>query len=162
MVEDYSDMASGESELGLSEKLAQLKLRNKSRRGLMHPDDLRRLKSLAPIPASPQRSLSTPTRPVAALASPSTPNLAPPGSPRPPTRSPPGSRSNSLRTKADLSDTHPELMKFAEKGDEDYSDMFEGALSSTALGKLITTSGRRQLRLRQSYKHSDPSTDQAV
>lgn len=53
-------------------------------------------------------------------------------SPRPAFRSPPSSRQNSFRSRAETADSQPELDKYTEKDDEDYSDIFD---KQSTLGK---------------------------
>ncbi|KAL7423239.1 Protein kinase of the Mitotic Exit Network [Cryptotrichosporon argae] len=129
--DDYSDLAVGEDNLEF--KLASMRLKDKGRKRLMHPDDLRKIGTLSPAPKTisasasasapaPVRSMSTPLRPAAApLMSPS---LSVPASPRP-TRSPPGSRQNSMRGRRDTPDSVLELQKYSEKDEDDFSDMFD-------------------------------------
>ncbi|WVQ96827.1 hypothetical protein IAU59_003934 [Kwoniella sp. CBS 9459] len=169
--EDWSDIGLGEGDDGIETKLAHLKLKNHGRRGLMHPDDIRKV-PLSPNPARPtplssapiSRSLSTPSKPSSSvpLTTPS-PSLPVPASPSPrnQARSPPSSRQNSLRGKGTGVGTpgsatfgendslvEMELNKYTEKEEEDYEDIFEG--QPPASGSKSTQS--LQLTTRRSNK----------
>ena len=142
-IEDYSDIAGGEDDSGLASKLANMKvslslcrvsdlnldsvqLKNKARRAILHPDDLRKLKSLAP-PSATQRSLSSPGESSASVGSHPpllNPALGPPQSPKPRTFIPAEFRHSSTR-KSELIESHLELHKYSEVDDEDYEDVFE-------------------------------------
>ncbi|WVF69329.1 hypothetical protein IAT40_004105 [Kwoniella sp. CBS 6097] len=147
--DDWSDIGLGEGDEGIESKLANLKLKNQGRRGLMHPDDIRKV-PLSPNPSKPaslgstqiSRSLSTPSKPSVSvpLTTPSS-SLPVPASPSPriQARSPPSSRQNSLRGKGTGAVTpgsvsmgendslvEMELNKYTEKEEEDYEDIFEG------------------------------------
>ncbi|RXK41642.1 STE/STE11/CDC15 protein kinase [Tremella mesenterica] len=169
LVDDYSDLVLDETEQALSQKLANLKLKHKARKGLMHPDDLRRLKTLSPMPAAPKRSLSTPSRPVSMTPvegeekkdriSPSSGLLgSPKGSPKLPNWTPPGSRSNSLRTKVDP-ESQAELLKYSEEGEEDYSDIFDsqmGTRTKTGTQSLQLTKRSNRSWLAEGDEETDP------
>ncbi|WWD18350.1 hypothetical protein CI109_102800 [Kwoniella shandongensis] len=170
-VEDYSDMAFGESEIGLEAKLANLKLRSHGRRGLMHPDDIRKV-PLSPLPksreasAKPLRSLSTPSRappPITPLQPHSSPTLPLPHSPKPPARSPPSSRQNSMRDKAASKlESQPELHKYTENEDEDYEDIFEGHQAQASGSKTgAVPSLQLTRRANTSWQGSDGEDDAA-
>ncbi len=112
----------------------------------MHPDDLRKVKSLAPPPLS-QRSLSTPNRPLAPMMSRqslSSPSLDPPRSPRRPVRSPMGSRQDSLQGRNQLLVSQSELHKYIEEEEEDYSDVFGGQGEASTLGESLFLAETRQ------------------
>nr|WVH01951.1 cytokinesis protein [Naematelia aurantialba] len=156
--EDYSDDILADA-TGLENKLADLKLKNKTRRGILHPNDLRKLSTTtapAPIPPIPVRSLSAPNKtspaipPVSSSAS-----LGPPRSPRPPIRSPPGSRQNSLRNKAELTESQRGLQKYTETENEDYSDMFDAEGDPTTLGARSTSSLQLTRRTNRSWDESE-------
>ncbi|ODN75633.1 STE/STE11/CDC15 protein kinase [Cryptococcus wingfieldii CBS 7118] len=122
--DDYSDMAFGDNEKALETKFAQLKLKAKTRRGIMHPDDIHK------IPLSPI-SKKTPTKPpVRSVSNPTPPSTLPvPPSPRPgiPGRSSPSSRQNSLRGKAKVGEEVEEQMKkYTENEEEEWEDVFVG------------------------------------
>ncbi|ODN74331.1 hypothetical protein L202_06748 [Cryptococcus amylolentus CBS 6039] len=122
--DDYSDMAFGDNEKALETKFAQLKLKAKTRRGIMHPDDIHK------IPLSPI-SKQTPTKPpVRSVSNPTPPSTLPiPPSPRPgiPGRSSPSSRQNSLRGKAKVGEEVEEQMKkYTENEEEEWEDVFVG------------------------------------
>ncbi|OCF43911.1 STE/STE11/CDC15 protein kinase [Kwoniella heveanensis CBS 569] len=148
-VEDWSDIGLGEGDEGIESKLASLKLKIHGRKGLMHPDDIRKV-PLSPDLAKPtplssaqlSRSLSTPSKPTTSLplTTPSS-SLPVPASPSPrnQARSPPSSRQNSLRGKGSGAGTpgstitgendslvEMELNKYTEKEEEDYEDIFGG------------------------------------
>ncbi|WVR06241.1 hypothetical protein IAU60_003271 [Kwoniella sp. DSM 27419] len=135
--EDYSDIGLGEGADSLESKLSKLKLKNHSRKGLYHPDDIRKV-TIVPAAPIPVRSISTPAKPVQSA---SRPVLHVPASPRNGSqgRSPPSSRQSSLRGKGqsipgggdDNSLVEIELNKYSEKEDEDYEDVFHGTDSIT-------------------------------
>ncbi|ORY31435.1 hypothetical protein BCR39DRAFT_571401 [Naematelia encephala] len=140
--EDYSEDILADA-TGLESKLADLKLKNKTRRGILHPDDLRKLSMTASSstgPPVPARSLSTPVKPTLSSLASTSSSLGPPRSPRPPLRSPPTSRQNSLRSKAELTESQRGLQKYTEAENEDYSDMFDIAGDPTTLGTKSTSS----------------------
>ncbi|GFZ45328.1 non-specific serine/threonine protein kinase [Saitozyma sp. JCM 24511] len=165
--EDYSDIALGDSMTDLDKKLADLKLKNKTRRGIMHPDDLRKLRITESLPAPiPQRipsALPTPVTPITPATPPraqsarsavpsgiASPGLIPPQSPKPPMKSPPSSRQNSLRSR-EPSESQLELQKYTEEEDEDYSDMFEGQQGQETIGSRSTTSLQLTRRSNRSW-----------
>ncbi|KAK4686255.1 hypothetical protein P7C73_g3874, partial [Tremellales sp. Uapishka_1] len=143
-IDDYSDMAMDETETGLEAKIKNLKLKSKGRRRLYHPDDIKKIGSLAPPPV--QRSSSAPSKasPPHPLALSSinagnprginSPTLGalPLQSPRPTNKSPSNSRQNSLREKVDLT----ELRKYTEDDEEDYEDVFEGGVNPGKSGRV--------------------------
>ncbi|KAK8858460.1 hypothetical protein IAR55_002687 [Kwoniella newhampshirensis] len=167
-VDDYSDMAFGESETGLEAKLANLKLKSKGRRGLMHPDDIRKVPlSFQPwAPSKPLRSLSTltkPASPVNTIHHSASSALPLPPSPYTETRSPPALRSSSLRGKASTAkESQVALHKYTETEDEDYEDIFEGHQAQiNDINAGSTPSLQLTRRANTSWQGSDGDDDAA-
>lgn len=109
----------------------------------MRPSDLQKIGTLQSPPAPPPKPTHTSMGPppVPPKASMPPPPVPPPASPAPapspalpvsassPTiasRTPPGSRNSSLRGRKAASESNPELQKYTEADDEDYSDVFDG------------------------------------
>jgi hypothetical protein len=141
LVDDYSDMAFDEDEPELEAKMAGLKVRspslrldgrlmdqlkNRSQRGILHPNDISKIKASAP-PLSKKVS-DPPTRP-SPMSTHSSPTLQTtvdsPFSPLPYGRSGPGTRANSVRSRTETSESLPELQKYTEDAEEDYSDILD-------------------------------------
>ncbi|WVQ72942.1 hypothetical protein IAR50_002504 [Cryptococcus sp. DSM 104548] len=122
--DDYSDMAFGDNGKALETKFAQLKLKAKTRRGIMHPDDIHK------VPLSPVTKHTPNKPPVRSASNPTPPSTLPvPPSPRPgiPGRSSPSSRQNSLRGKAKVGEEVEEQMKkYTENEEEEWEDVFVG------------------------------------
>jgi hypothetical protein len=101
-------------------------LKNRSQRGILHPNDISKMKSSAP-PLSKKIS-DAPTRP-SPLSTHSSPTLQTavdsPFSPVPYGRSVPGTRANSVRSRTETSESLPELQKYTEDAEEDYSDILD-------------------------------------
>lgn len=149
--EDYSDLGDGADDLKL--KISSMRKQNKGRVRLMHIDDLKKIGQLKPSPKTPRPAplaLVTPTSPT----SPTTPSHAPISPDITMQKSPPGSRQSSLRGRTAASESNLELLKYSEAEDEDYSDMFDGAIISKdgghALQSLQLTS-----RSNRSWKEED-------
>ncbi|ORX40201.1 hypothetical protein BD324DRAFT_644621 [Kockovaella imperatae] len=184
-IEDYSDLATFEADAALQSKLASLKIKHNPKRGILHPDDLQSVKklhssltprpgiskaqiasatvtarSMPPPPLPPQRSQSTPSKikTTPATLSPSTSGLSSTQSPRP-ALSPMGSRQNSLRSKADLTESQKELAKYTEMDDENYEDMFDASQVHSTLGKSTTNSLQMVKRANHSWSTDDDDHD---
>jgi len=101
-------------------------LKNRSQRGILHPNDISKMKSSAP-PLSKKVS-DPPTRP-SPLSTHSSPTLHTtvdsPFSHVPYGRSAPGTRARSVRSRTETSDSLPELQKYTEDAEEDYSDILD-------------------------------------
>ncbi|KAI0049407.1 hypothetical protein FA95DRAFT_872344 [Auriscalpium vulgare] len=163
IVEDYSDLGIDEDD-EWQEKFADFKMKNSSRRGLFHPDDIKTV-GLAPSSPGPK------TAPLPDLSrKPSKPSLSPlmsaspfsgPGSARSHSRSPSfaGSASGSVgRSEARRLMHHREFRKYTEEDDEDYDDVFGKPNGSMAEHPMQTL----QLNTRLSNKSwlGDDDTDE--
>ncbi|KAG8897651.1 hypothetical protein FRB99_008009, partial [Tulasnella sp. 403] len=144
IVEDYSDLAGDEDgELLLRERVADFKARNSNRKGLFHPDDIKRIglsglrdpsPSAVPASAPPLSTSSTPltvnTGSVRLASTGSTPSLSPLPSPAimtaplQPTHKRSTSSSGSLGRSESRRQTASELVRYTEDEDEDYDDIF--------------------------------------
>jgi hypothetical protein len=102
------------------------KLKNRSQRGILHPNDISKLKS--PAPPLSKKVTDPPTRP-SPMSTHSSPTLQTtvdsPFSPLPYGRSVPGTRANSVRSRTETSESLPELQKYTEDAEEDYSDILD-------------------------------------
>jgi hypothetical protein len=102
------------------------KLKNRSQRGILHPNDISKMKASAP--PLPKKISDPPTRP-SPLSTHSSPTLQTtvdsPFSPVPYRRSAPGTRANSVRSRTETSESLPELQKYTEDAEEDYSDILD-------------------------------------
>ncbi|GBE85072.1 predicted protein [Sparassis crispa] len=126
-IEDYSDLAVGEDDAKLEEKVADFKLKNSFRRGLFHPNDIKTFALSAPPSPGPK------TAPLPTLSHRSSrPALSPISAAIPPpsrthTRSTSfiGPSTGSFgRTESRRYPSQPEFGKYAEDDDEDYEDVF--------------------------------------
>ena len=101
-------------------------LKNRSQRGILHPNDISKMKSSAPPPI--KKFSDPPTRP-SPMSTHSSPTLQTtvdsPFSPLPYGRSAPGTRANSVRSRTETSESLPELQKYTEDAEEDYSDILD-------------------------------------
>ncbi|KAJ8081011.1 Protein kinase of the Mitotic Exit Network [Marasmius tenuissimus] len=148
IIEDYSDLAAGEDELGLENKLTNFKMKNSVRRGLFHPDDIKTfgLGNVSPGPrTAPLPDVSEPTTPF--FEKPTRPGISPiagaslrrsPKMPSPSSLRGSHTRSFSFvstgsggsgggsmgRAEARRMMSTTEFDKYAEDDDEDYEDVF--------------------------------------
>lgn len=139
IVEDYSDFAAEEDDV-FADKVADFKLKNGSRRGLFHPNDIKTV-GLAPSSPGPQSAplLDMPSK------SPR-PGISPISS-RVPSSSSIGrshSRSSSFagsmgRAEAVKAMQNQEFDKYAEEPDEDYEDVFGKPNGTGAYLSLISS-----------------------
>lgn len=136
IVEDYSDLAAEEDDV-FQDKIADFKLKNGSRRGLFHPNDIKTI-GLAPSSPGPQSAPLLDMTPRS-----SRPGISPIMS-RVPSSSSMGrshSRSSSFagslgRAEAVKAIQNQEFDKYAEEPDEDYEDVF-GKPNSTGGFRII-------------------------
>ncbi|KAF9046366.1 hypothetical protein BJ165DRAFT_1527473 [Panaeolus papilionaceus] len=162
ILEDYSDLAVGEDEEWLQDKVANFKMKNSVQRGLFHPDDIKTLglntsissssvgpgPMSAPLPGltrkSSKSSLSS-LSPLNSLGPASGGQFSAGASNHPRTGSFAGSAG---RADAKNFLSQVEFDKYAEDDDEDYEDVF-GKVNTTSAGQPMQT---LQLNTRLSSK----------
>lgn len=101
-------------------------LKNRSQRGILHPNDISKMKMSAPPVIKKFSDPPTRPSPVSTHSSPTLPTTVDsPFSPLSYGRSAPGTRANSVRSRTETSDSLPELHKYTEDEEEDYSDILD-------------------------------------